>query len=484
MKKAVALALSLALTPLPVFAAPSPAERVAGRTLDAISADGTSLLLRAPGQRLDDAGADLSALLGERLPEELHAILTPARGLAIRHAGQETPLGLPDDSYFAPLTARLSADGRVLAVSAGHGGALKALRVRVGEAPTQLVPDAQARYSGVSGVSDDGRVVAGWLLKDTHSLPKGFVWREGAGLTVLPVPLSLPRAISADGRVLAGTAYIGSPGQLRQASLIGQFAAEDPLGGNAAIADWALVGASDDGRRLAGFVKRADKKLWQGFLWDRDAGFIDTPTPPVFDVARGAPPQADVERAVLANYGLTDADRIGALRRQAWRWADGKAEVLQDQATLAGMSRDGQVFIVRTADGALLQMPGAAGQPLAFPGAQGALEVRAVSSDGRRIWLRDEAGASAMLDNGKAAPASRTAAFAQPAAFSADARTVAGIYLHDPAGVRPALRWQGDRVDARECRFGGASAGLVFLSADGGTLAASQPDGYCVFGGF
>ena len=484
MKNAVALALGLALAPLPAFAAPAATERVAGRTLDALSADGTSLLVRAPGERLDDAGADLSALLGELLPDEAHSVLSPASGLAIRHAGQDTPLGQPDDSYFAPLSARLSADGRVLAVSAGHGGALKALRLRVGEAPTQLVPDAQARYSGVSAVSDDGRVVAGWLLKDARALPTGFVWREGTGLTVLPAPLSLPREISADGRVVAGTAYIGSPGQLRQAALLAQFAAEDPLGGNAAIADWALFGASDDGRRLAGFVKRADKKLWQGFLWDRDAGFVNTPVPPVFDVARGAPALSDVERAVLSAYGLSGADRIGALRKQAWRWADGKAEVVQDQAELAGMSRDGRVLIVRVSGGALLQVTGGSTRKVTVPGAQGLLEVRAVSRDGRRIWLRDEAGVSTALDDGTPAPATRAGALAQPAAFSADARTVAGIYLNDPAGVRPVLRWQDGPAAARQCDFGGPGAGLVFMSADGGTLAVSQPDGYCVFGGF
>ncbi|MXR36878.1 hypothetical protein [Craterilacuibacter sinensis] len=485
MKKSLILALGLACAAPPLLAAPAPSYiQLTDRTLDALSADGSAQLVRSPASRLSDAGGELVPELVLRLGYDELATLSPAGGLALRKGERESSAGLPADSYFTPLSARFSADGRTLAFAAGSGGTLRALRWQAGSLPEALVPDGSAWLSGVSAISDDGQVIAGWLLRDRNSLPQGFVWRQGKGLAVLDAQLNLPRAISADGRTLAGTGLDGTLGQLRQSALVEQFASEDPLGGNKAIADWALVGASDDGQRLAGYVKRADKPLWQGFLWDRDAGFVESPQPPLFDAKAGAPEVAAAERAVLKAYALGDANRLGALRKHAWQWQDGKMQVLKKDAELEAMSRDGKTFVVRDGKGALVEIGSRGERALAslLPAdLQGELALRAISADGRRMWLRDEAGRSVQLLDGQALAPTVAATRAQPAAFSADARTVAGIYVNDPAGVRPVLRWDGARVDARSCRSGGSSYGLVFLSADGNTLAVSHPDSFCLF---
>ncbi|MCL6262675.1 hypothetical protein [Craterilacuibacter sp. RT1T] len=485
MKKILVLALGLVCGASPLLAAPAPADtQLHDRTLDALSGDGSAQLVRAPARRLSDAGGELVPELALRLGYDELATLSPADGLALRTAERESSAALAADSYFTPLSARFSLDGHTLAFAAGSGGTLRALRWQAGSPPEALVPDGSAWLSGVSAVSDDGKVVAGWLLRTRQSLAQGFVWRQGQGLTVLDAALSLPRAISADGRTLAGTGLDGTLGQLRQDALLEQFASEDPLGGNKAIADWALVAASDDGQRLAGYVKRADRPLWQGFLWDRETGFVESPHPPLFDAKAAAPARSAVELAVLKAYGLGEANRLGALRKHAWRWQDGKAEILKKDAELEAMSRDGKTFIVRDGKGALLEI-GPRGEralaPLLPADLQGELALRAISTDGQRLWLRDEAGRSVQLLDGQVLAPTVAETRAQPAAFSADGRTVAGIYVNDPAGVRPVLRWEGGRVDARSCRSGSSSYGLVFLSGDGKTLAVSHPDTFCLF---
>lgn len=197
-----AIALTL-LAPAVLASAVAPHLVVDGQVLLAQSADGRVRLVHRAGGH----------------PAAIAPAL--ARTLAPCHrAGRELPVRVPalaweQERHFTPLdgfdyllagSARLSAAGDTLAVGAGRDGALDAWLIRRRQVPERLVPATMARYSSVTDISADGRTVVGWLL-DRQSVARGFLWRERRGVRLLPDPLLLPLAVSADGAELLASSY-------------------------------------------------------------------------------------------------------------------------------------------------------------------------------------------------------------------------------------------------------------------------------------
>ena len=58
---------------------------------------------------------------------------------------------------------------------------------------------------------------------------RGFQWVEGKGFSLLPEPMSLPLALSADGGVTAGLALRGNLDVLRRMRWMQDFMNESPL---------------------------------------------------------------------------------------------------------------------------------------------------------------------------------------------------------------------------------------------------------------
>ncbi|NHQ86478.1 hypothetical protein HA050_10165 [Iodobacter sp. HSC-16F04] len=347
-KKTLLAALLLAAAPAS-YAAESvktaAVRKIDNRLIERLSADGSVLLVRKNGAELQQSDAEILEQLTTRMPDTSFWALQPARGLALYNGGKETPLPLPAGAYFTADATRLSADGQVVALGAGVGGSMEALRWQAGGQLERLVP--KAWRSGVADMSDDGNTIVGWLLADEQALPQSFIWTASSGFSLLPEGMSTPRAISADGKQVLGDRYRGSMKQLIQRAAHTFFEQQTPFEDLENAGSWEVVGISADARQLAGFieVKGGDTPLRQSFLWDKEAGFVEE-NPPL--LLRGGKPDLDAFRqAILSKNKMGEAERFSFMQNDAVLWkADQGLAVLQAETNATGMSRDGSTLFV------------------------------------------------------------------------------------------------------------------------------------------
>ena len=256
------MALAL-LAPAVLATSVAPQLVVDGQVLLAQSADGRVRLVHRAGDR---AAVSVPALTRALAPYHRagREPLVRVPALAWEQERRFTPLDGFD--YLLAGSARLSADGGTLAVGAGREGALDAWLIRRGQAPERMLPTAMARYSSVTDISADGRTVVGWLL-DRQSVARGFLWRERRGVRLLPDPLLLPLAVSADGTGLLASSDREDRDSLRRKAL---SAVLDPdaalLPGDPGVSLW-RIGESPtqlaaEGRALA-YARLQGAVLWR-----------------------------------------------------------------------------------------------------------------------------------------------------------------------------------------------------------------------------
>ncbi|GGY11867.1 hypothetical protein [Paludibacterium paludis] len=492
-------ALAAAFSFSAATAAPVQPQRIEGRVAEALSFTGETLLVRSSKGELVESDMAVINSLKLRFPEYDLWEIQSAAGLALRSGDREDPVPLPAGSYAALTRARLSDDGRVLALAAGAGGRLDALRWQRGGQPERLVPEDRAWRSGVSDMSADGKTVTGWLLASEDSLPQGFIWTADKGFSLLPEPLSVPLAISADGRTVAGDHYRGTLQMLAQRDALMRFDAESGLGENEGVKHWETLAVSGDGRRVAGYVELARSRTWQGFVWDTEKGFVNPAKPPVLrHKGKGMPDLAAFGRRVLAAAGMSDADRVQFVQTDVVRWtADEGAKQIQPDAAFAGLSRDGRSLFLHPLDQKdrlppLWQLDAngkhdlnqAVGSDTVY------LTIRAVSPDGSRMWLNGSKGNAdhiLLVENGGLLAFTPAVASIEPQAFSRDAGTVAGFSRIEEPGY-PSIRWRAGDASPRLMRCPGdeQDTSRHLISGDGKVIAAGQYDNgknhICLFG--
>ncbi len=501
MFKPVALLVALTAAfaaPVALAAAPSEPTRIEHRYLEQLSYTGTTQLVRALDAELVQGDGEVIDSLKLYFSEYSLWNLQAAAGLALRSDNREDLVPLPAGSYFTSTHTRLSKDGRILALAAGKGGQLDALRWQRGGKLERLVPAAQAWRSGVSDMSADGKTITGWLLADKNALPRGFVWTEQHGFSLLPETLSVPLAISADGTTLVGDSYRGTLAMLRQRMAVQTFENEAPLADNPRIKRWEIVGVSDSGRRLAGFVQLANAPVWQGFLWDAESGFVTQAKPAVLrHKGKGTPDLAAFSRRVLAVAGMSEAQRLQFLQTDALRWhvTEGLS-TLQANASVAGLSRDGSTTLLHAHSGNgqhplwQLTKSGTVNLNKAVGNDDAYLNLLALSEDGRRMWLtvnNDSGSHTVLLEDARLPAFPPALSVIAPQVFSADARRMAGGGYDTEQGY-PTLHWTMGTATPQQLNCPGEdrSSSRYVLSGDGKVVGAGQYDNglahICLFG--
>lgn len=372
------------------------------RRVQLLSFEGTVQLIHQPDDSMPQS-TEVIALwntLRTLLPLHDQWTLLGADHLAIRTQGQETKLGLPTGSYYVPSTARLSADGAVLALSAGQNGQLQALRWQKETGLQPLIPSGKAHLSGVSDMSDDGQTITGWYLADPSSLARGFIWTQAHGFSPLPATLNEPVFISGDGKVVLGEHYQATLKSLQQNQIVQAFANNMPFDGQDEFGDYQIVAVSQDGKRIAGYVAHTAEPIWQPFLWESDSGFADLESAGLLEKSPegGEPDFAAFSQRIMKAAGMSTAESFTPVSTQAVLWRAGKGEqVLTGMESSAGLSRDGQQAFAYSAPSVdnPLEMPqlwrfNAQGRKnlqdvIAEPDVYA--QVKGISADGSRVWL-------------------------------------------------------------------------------------------------
>jgi uncharacterized membrane protein len=301
--------------------------------------------------------------------------------------------------------------------------------------------------SQLVALSADGRVAAGTL---SGAASGGFRWREGRGLELLPGAVSV-HGLSPSGRSVAGSAFDAA--RRETAAYWDDAGTRHALGGlPGALTQSGLLslafGVSDE-PRVVGVANGADDRL-QAFVWTAADGLRALTLPDAARSARARGLSADGRR-IYGGYERADGRYAGVL------WNDGRAQPLADGAgrfvgEVLGADRDGRVLIgsSETRDLAFVYRWNASGgietlqrpaTPLPLP-----LHAYAGSEDGRLvvgsaglgaeriavIWNAAEAPqpfAAWLAQRGVDVPAQWT--LAEATAISADGRRVGGWGRHD-----------------------------------------------------
>ncbi|OQS41696.1 hypothetical protein [Chromobacterium haemolyticum] len=489
MSKTFASLLVLAALCAPVAAATKPdVVLLKKRYPEKLSYDGSAQLLSAGDGELNDSVMGLIDALKLRFPwHELWA-LRSANGLTLRQGRTEAALPLPEGSYFTTSYMAMSRDGLTLAFGTGRDGKLEAVRWRRGGALETLVPAGQAWLSGVTDISADGRTVIGWLLSDEKAMLRGFQWVEGKGFSLLPEPMSLPLALSADGGVTAGLALRGNLDMLRRMRRMQDFMNESPLMSDDEVTKLQVSGIHLGRGDVAGYFKHADTGVWHGFVWNSDEGKPRQREPlPWPASAEGKAGDAQV----LAWAGMSGEDANIFTESDAVRWRAGEGvSVIRAKSVLEGLSADGRtVFVSFDREGdhrrAFVQVsPEGEADLEAVVRAETRKEslgmfLRSVSEDGRYLWLNSFTADGTFplrLENGKLAPFSPVIGDLTLTAFSQDGRVVAGTSTQPEQGGYATLRWRfgAPKTQRLFCPGEERSSSHIVMSGDGKVVAAGQ----------
>lgn len=489
MSKTFASLLVLAALCAPVAAAAKPdVVLLKERYPEKLSYDGSAQLLSAGDGELNDSVMGLIDALKLRFPwHELWA-LRSANGLTLRQGRTEAALPLPEGSYFTTSYMAMSRDGLTLAFGTGRDGKLEAVRWRRGGALETLVPAGQAWLSGVTDISADGRTVIGWLLSDEKAMLRGFQWVEGKGFSLLPEPMSLPLALSADGAVTAGLALRGNLDMLRRMRRMQDFMNESPIMSESEVAKLRVSGVHPGRGDVAGYFKHADTGVWHGFVWNPDEGKPSRREPLPWQ-AEAEGKAADAQ--VLAWAGMGGEDGNIFMESDAVRWRAGEGvSVIRAKSVLESLSADGRTVFVsfnRESDHsrAFVQVSPEGEVDLeAAVRAETRKEslgmfLRSVSEDGRYLWLNSFTADGTFplrLENGKLAPFSPVIDDLTLTAFSQDGRVVAGTSTQPEQGGYATLRWRfgAPKTQRLFCPGEERSSSHIVMSGDGKVVAAGQ----------
>lgn len=493
MSKTFASLLVLAALCAPVAAATKPDfVLLKARYPEKLSYDGSAQLLSAGDGELSDSVMGLIDALKLRFPwHELWA-LRSNNGLTLRQGRTEAALPLPKGGYFTSSYVAMSRDGLTLAFGSGLDGKLEAVRWRRGGALETLVPAGQAWLSGVTDISADGRTVIGWLLSDEKAMLRGFQWVEGKGFSLLPEPMSLPLALSADGGVTAGLALRGNLDVLRRMRWMQDFMNESPLMSESEVTKLQVAGVHPVSGDVAGSFKHADTGVWHGFVWNLDEGKPSRREPlPWPAAAEGKAADAQREAQVLAWAGMSREDGNIFMESDAVRWRAGEGvSVIRAKSVLEGLSADGRTVFVsfnRESDHsrAFVQISPegevdleAAVRAETHKESLGML-LRSVSEDGRSLWLNSLTADGMFplrLENGKLAPFPPVIDDLTLTAFSQDGRVVAGTSTQPERGGYATLRWHfgAPKTQRLFCPGEARSSSHIVMSGDGKVVAAGQ----------
>lgn len=301
--------------------------------------------------------------------------------------------------------------------------------------------------SQLVALSADGRVAAGTL---SGAASGGFRWREGRGLELLPGAVSV-HGLSPSGRSVAGSAFDAE--RRETAAYWDEAGAPHALGGlPGAITQSGLLSlafAVSDEPRVVGVANGADDRL-QAFVWTAADGLRALALPDAARSARARGLSADGRR-IYGGYERADGRYAGVL------WSDGHARSLTDGAghpvgEVLGADRGSHLLIGNSdaTDAAFAYRWSASGGVEALPRPvvplPSPLHAYAGSDDGRFvvgsagvgaeriavIWSAAEAAqpfAAWLARRGVAVPAQWT--LAEATAISDDGRRIGGWGRHD-----------------------------------------------------
>ncbi len=386
---------------------------------------------------------------------------------------------------------RLSRDGRVALLGAGQDGALDAWRLGRDGKRERLLPKTAAAFSGVIDASDDGKTAVGWLQTSADAVPQGFVWQAGHGYRLLPDPLWLPFALSADGTRLLASSRRPDANTFARQHLMRSL--QGPPG-----SDWGdALAVSHDAKSAVGyyFVRPqssdpAATGSYRGWWWQAGTGYRHSARALYLDESEMADPVrfAAFRSQLLALAGL-GADttetvasgvaqwRIGEDMRE--RVADARPVLFARAGALAGWKVwQGEAWRITLAHGDET----IAAETLAGAGFGEVFAVRA-SADGRALQLLGEEGKVRVRRAGKkfdlAGGLHMLGAFTPggglylwPDGEGFENRHVSWIKLQD-----------GARGTLAACPLAdGHYSELALLVGDGGrTVALGGDAGYCVY---
>lgn len=381
----------------PCVAVAAPVEH-AGLRLVAQSADGGTRLALSKAAPLPAALVARLKIRPELLGEEGYRAEPLLGGAPVfETGGRLTPI----QGFTYVQRVLLSGDGRQALLGAGDNGALDAWRVGRDGTRERLLPRGAAAFSGVIDASADGNTVAGWLQAKAGDVPQGFLWQAGQGYRLLPEPMWLPYALSADGTRVFGMSRRPDADTFARQGLMRSL--QGPAEG-----DWGdAVAVSHDLKSAVGyyFVRpqsgdAAATGSYRAWWWQAGAGYLHSARALYLDEAGGDDPArfsafrkqllalaglgADTTETVVSGVAQWQAGgvareqaadarpvlfaREGALtawkvwQDEAWRIRLAHGDEAIAAETLAGAGF-GDVYAVRaSADGRALQMLGEDGK--------------------------------------------------------------------------------------------------------------------------
>lgn len=471
------------------------------RQVELLSYDGSVQLLNTPGNNAPQSTGvvTLANTLRTLLPLHEQWVLRGAEQLAIRAQGKESKLGLPAGSYYVPSTARLSDDGTVLALAAGHNGQLQAMRWQTTKGLQPLIPSGKAHISGVSDMSDDGRAIIGWYQASPSDLTRGFMWTEAGGFTPLPAMLNEPVFTSGDGNVVLGEHYRATLKSLQQNQQAQAFMNSMPFDGQDEFGYYEVVAVSHDGQRIAGYVAHTAEPVWQPFLWIADNGFADLDSAGLLEKPQnGAEPDfAAFRQRIIKAAGMSASEAFTPLNTQAVLWQVGKGvELLEGMESSAGLSRDGKQAFAYSAlkPRQSFEMPqlwrfNAKGRKnlhdvIAEPDVY--LPIYGMSEDGSRIWLSvngDTESRTVLLVDAALHEMPSEPEELVLGGTSRDAATSA-LFVQDLEQGYPIMILRDNQLSAAgdQCRAGDAALLTEYLkiSANGKVIAVNKENSTCL----
>lgn len=509
-RKPFAMALLLSLNSVAWAASETPDTTAVVKPVDAVlqdrqvellSYDGSVQLLNTPGNNAPQSSGvvTLANTLRTLLPLHEQWVLRGAEQLAIRAQGKESKLGLPAGSYYVPSTARLSDDGTVLALAAGHNGQLHAMRWQTTKGLQPLIPAGKAHISGVSDMSNDGRTIIGWYQASPSDLTRGFMWTEAGGFTPLPAMLNEPVFTSGDGNVVLGEHYRATLKSLQQNQQAQAFMNSMPFDGQDEFGYYEVVAVSHDGQRIAGYVAHTTEPVWQPFLWVADNGFVDLDSAGLLEKPQnGAEPDfAAFRQRIIKAAGMSAREAFTPLSTQAVLWQVGKGvELLEGMESSAGLSRDGKQAFAYSAlkPGQSFEMPqlwrfNAKGRKnlhdvIAEPDVY--LPIYGMSEDGSRIWLSvngDTESRTVLLVDAALHEMPSEPEELVLGGTSRDAATSA-LFVQDLEQGYPVMILRDNQLSAAgdQCRAGDAALLTEYLkiSANGKVIAVNKENSTCL----
>ena len=264
-------------------------------------------------------------------------------------AAQFVPIPSLETAAFTNAATGVSQDGKIVAGWSDSSEGVRAFRWTVDEGIQSLgagfMPGSMERVSQATAISADGSVIVGWThYFDTISWSArqmAFIWTAQGGFHTIPASNGnnyIPHALSSDGSVIVGEA--GSSSTYRYAVIFHWDDSIETMLGSYWYGVQA-IGVSHDGLRIAGSGVYGSSGYYprRTFLYDEVEGY---------QLIGDSSSDAFTKATALSADGQLIAGVLDATDSSIFRWSESTG--LIDAGTLSGALNTGIVAVNETGD--------------------------------------------------------------------------------------------------------------------------------------